>query len=620
MCGVLGIVGNICDEDINWINQASILLKHRGPDFGSLWLSPSKNAVLAHRRLSIIDTSDESNQPFLSTDGKLIISFNGEIYNYIELRNELIALGESFKTSGDTEVLLASYRRWGTNCLDRLNGMFAFAIWDQRRGLGKEQLFVARDRSGKKPFYYRHKIGRFEFSSELKGMKGKGCIDPQGLNHYLALGYVPGDLCIVKGIKKLPPAHAGLMDMANGDFVKWRYWNLPKNTLDNNISGDELANEAWNLIKESVRIRLRSDVPNGIFLSGGLDSSLITAAASSVSDNPVKTFTFSLPGSDLDESSHANLIAKHFGTEHHILKINTPSLKVLDEFGDLIDEPIADSSIIPSFLVSKLTSQHVKVSLGGDGGDELFGGYHHYQNILRDVRALRWIPQSFRTITASLAGRLPGGIKGRNRVASLKRGAIESRIWGTPFFDINLRKKLFSAEYYDCIHTNLSAPEERSLSLKPNNLGIIDSLTRLDFQQQLPDSYLVKVDRASMANSLEVRTPFLDHHLVEFSFAKIPDHWKCNLNERRRVQNLLAKKYLPKKFVIDRKQGFSIPMDNWMRQVDLTQVIEELPKNIFNKSNIENLIQGQKKGRTNGARLFALLMLTYAGKNSFQFN
>ena len=296
-----------------------------------------------------------------------------------------------------------------------------------------------------------------------------------------------------------------------------------------------------------------------------------------------------------------------------------PSLTTLSGFSSLIDEPIADSSIIPSFLVSKLTRKHVKVALGGDGGDELFGGYTHYQDTLRNHRIFRLFPKSVNTALSAIAEHLPAGVSGRNYICSLQKGAIQSRVWGTSFFDINLRKKLLTKDYFELLQTQITAPEDRSLSLIPSNMEIVDSLTRMDFQQQLPDDYLVKVDRASMANSLEVRCPFLDHHLIEFAFSKIPHYWKSNLKERRHIQNILAKEHLPKNFIIDRKQGFSIPMDNWMQKEDLYEHFNELPKTIFNKNFIQKLIKGQRNGRTNGARLFSLLMLTYASKNSFEF-
>ncbi len=617
MCGIVGIVGQVRNEDINWTKDALIFMKHRGPDASSSWIARSGNAILGHRRLSIIDTSKSNDQPLISDDEKIIMIFNGEIYNYIELRDKLVSLGEVFKTKGDTEVLLACYKRWGVKCLEHLNGMFSFAIWDQRRGTGNERLFFARDRSGEKPFYYRFSEGRFEFASELKGIRQKDGLDIESLNYYLALGFVPGDLCITKGIKKLPPAHCGLMDMSNGEMSIWQYWKLPElsTQIGHEIDGEELADEAWSLLLDSVRIRLRSDVPTGVFLSGGLDSSLVTAAASQVSELPIKTFTIGIPGSAMDETDHAQLIADAFSTEHHKLQIERPSLELLDDLSTFVDEPIADSSILPSFMVSRLTSKHVKVALGGDGGDELFGGYQHYQNILRYTFFMNWMPKTFLKHFSSLVANIPAGISGRNRIVSLKDGPFRSGIWGTPYFDLELRSKVFNSEVIDYLGGNLASPEHRSIKILGNSNDAIDSLTRLDFKQLLPDDYLVKVDRASMANSLEVRTPFLDHKLIEFAFKKIPSRWKCTLKERRRIQHLMARKNLPDKFILNRKQGFSVPMDSWIKDISIDELIHSLPKNVFNINFIKDLFVGQKNGRTNGARLFALMMLGISNTN-----
>jgi asparagine synthase (glutamine-hydrolysing) len=613
MCGIVGLIGDIGNEDLDWIARSTEKLSHRGPDATHIWLAPESNALLAHNRLSVIDTNSSSDQPFVSLDGDLVIVFNGEIYNYIELRDSLVKEGESFRTNGDTEVLLASYRRWGFDCLSRLNGMFAFAIWDKRRGVGHEQLFVARDRAGEKPFYYLNGGRSFEFASELKGLRTNRKFDFQGLNHYLALGYVPGDLCIAEGVKKLPPASAGLLDMQNGQFKIWQYWFLPENQTgsNKNVDGDELAEEAWSLLLESTRLRLRSDVPTGVFLSGGLDSSLVTAAATQVSDIPLKTFTIGVPGSSLDESVYAKQISDSFATDHYVLDIDKLSLEILDDFAQFIDEPIADSSVLPSYMVSRLTRQHVTVALGGDGGDELFGGYHHYQNILRSTKSLGHIPVSALNVVSRIAARLPAGIRGRNWLSSQRGGPAESGVWGSPYFDISLRRLLLNPDVVKQLKGGVELPEYRSLALLQNSDGLVDGLTRQDFQQLLPDDYLVKVDRASMANSLEVRTPFLDHNLVEFAFSRIPSDWKCTVNERRKLQNLMAKKYLPSKFEINRKQGFSIPMDDWLRNAQLDCLIELLPKDIFNVNYVKELITGHRRGRTNGARLFALLMLTH---------
>jgi asparagine synthase (glutamine-hydrolysing) len=612
MCGIIGFVGNTSDQDISWIEQSAQKLAHRGPDSAHIWVDPDRKAVLGHRRLSIIDVHQSSDQPFVSRDGNLIIVFNGEIYNYLELREELRREGFSFRTDGDTEVLLASYQRWGFECLDRLNGMFAFAILDKRNGLGREQLFVARDRAGEKPLYYRLSRKKFEFASELKGLRHSQRFDLNGLNHYLALGYVPGDLCISEGVQKLPPAVAGVFDIREGKFRTWKYWSLPKQERQSSerIDGEELAEEAWSLLLESTKLRLRSDVPTGVFLSGGLDSSLVTAAAAQVSNDAVKTFTIGVPGSPLDETKHAQQIADALDTDHHVLPLEKPSLDILDDLTPFIDEPIADSSILPTFMVSRLTRSHVTVALGGDGGDELFGGYHHYQNTLRDMNSLGKIPISVLKMVSRFASLLPAGVRGRNKLASQRAGASQSGIWGSAYFDVDLRRKLLKSDVVHHLSDDIQEPEFRSLALMQDSHDVLDGMTRLDFQQLLPDDYLVKVDRASMANSLEVRTPFLDHRLIEFAFNKIPSDWKCTVTERRRVQNIMAKKYLPKGFELNRKQGFSVPMDEWLRNTDLDRLVETLPREIFNIGYVKDLISGHLRGRTNGARLFALIMLS----------
>lgn len=612
MCGFVGIVGRVTDGDIEWVNKAVALLKHRGPDYGAIWVSQNANAAFGHRRLSIIDTGPESDQPFCSHDGDLVLLFNGEIYNYIELRKELERAGEVFETKGDTEVLLAAYRVWGVNCVKKFNGMFSFAVLDKRNGVGNELLFIGRDRAGEKPLFYFHNHKRFEFASELKGLKCSKEISPQGLNHYLSLGFVPGELCIAEGVKKLPGGHCGIYNFGTGQFHKWEYWHLPCFFERNEIDGEQLAEKTWSLLNKSVKMRLRSDVECGVFLSGGLDSSLVTAAAAEVSSTPIKTFTIGLPGASIDETKHAEVVANFFDTDHHVLNIDTPSLGVLSEFAHLIDEPIADSSIIPTFLVSKMTRSHVKVALGGDGGDELFGGYEYYQTVLNDMRRLRWMPQPFMQAAASLAVMLPAGVVGRNRLGSLLCGPRSSRIWGTPFFDKTLRKRILSGDFFSQIVENLDAPEQRGVTELAYASDVTDGLLRFDFKQQLIDSYLVKVDRASMANGLEVRTPFLDHQLVEFAYANIPTEWKCNSKERRRIQNLMAARYLPESFELHRKQGFSVPMDSWMRSTDFDLLFDSLPTEIFSHKFIKSLISGQMKGRKNGARLFSLFMLSHS--------
>lgn len=617
MCGIVGIVGAKSENDLAWMYKACDKLKHRGPDASGMWISSDKKIALGHRRLSIIDIKSKNNQPFISKDGLLSIVFNGEIYNYVELRKELEVLGERFHTKGDTEVLLAAYRHWGIDCLSKLNGMWAFAIWDRRQGERQEKLFFARDRVGEKPFYYRYQKDCFEFSSELKGLPLKDGIDVRALNHYLALGYVPSDLCIASGVHKLQAGCAGLYNHAHQKLKIWSYWQLPKQKVKNTnfINEEKMAEKVWSLLVDSTRLRLRSDVPTGVFLSGGLDSSLITAATAQICNHPIHTFTIGNPGSTVDETHYARLVANTFRTKHQVLPIEEPSLSIIEELSPFIDEPIADSSILPMFLISRLTRQHVTVALGGDGGDELYGGYHHYQTALRNDTYLGWLPKPLFVPISHLAKKLPPGIHGRNYLSSLQGGPRQAYIWGTPYFDVELRHRILSPDVLVDLGSTLNEPEHTNLSLLSKSQHLVDGLTRLDFQQTLVDDFLVKVDRASMAHGLEVRTPFLDYRLIEQAFSEIPPHWKCTIHERRRIQNLMAKKYLPKNFTLNRKQGLSIPIDQWMQTAEIQEQLTDLPRDLINHTEVIKLCQGQLRNRTNGARLFALLMLDKALKN-----
>lgn len=620
MCGIYGIAKRDALVDGNLLNHQRDLLRHRGPDDAGLWMSPDGRVGLGHRRLAIIDLSPAGHQPMASEDGRLAIVFNGEIYNFRELRGELQQQGYYFLSDSDTEVMLVAYQVWGESCLSRFNGMFAFVIYDRGDEGTPPTLFFARDRAGKKPFYYFYDGREFEFASELKAISHTGEVSLVALNYYLALGYIPGEQCFVEGIKKLPAAHAGRLDLNTFGLNIWQYWHLPANQPDTEASGEALADEAEALLNDAVSLRMVSDVPLGVLLSGGLDSSLIAAIAARQSSSPIKTFTLSLPGSKLDEASYAQCVANHLSTDHHVLELAMPSLGDLEEISHLIDEPLADSSLIPSYLISKLTRQHVTVVLGGDGGDELFGGYSDYPLALATQQQLGWVPRPLLGRFSQLAGLLPAGVRGRNRLFSLRGGALEQQIWGSPYFDIALRKRLFNPDQQRALGDQLEAPERFLLNLFHPGRDAVDCMTRSHFGSILPDDFLVKVDRASMAVSLEARTPFLDHRLVEFAFSKIPSIWKVRGNETRRVEQILAKRYLPSQLDTKRKQGFSIPLDDWMRADKCSMVrnyMQYLPECI-NRDEIEQLIAGLLRGRANGARLYALLVLGIAMKNKGQ--
>lgn len=618
MCGIYGIVNLREPVDADFLKRKRDLLYHRGPDDAGIWISPSRQVGLAHRRLSIIDLTSAGHQPMISQDERCVIVFNGEVYNFQALRAELENFGYQFKGNSDTEVALVSYQAWGNECISRFNGMFALSIYDRGDDNTPPSLFFARDRAGKKPFYYFHEGNRFQFASELKALDTTSSIDISALNYYLALGYIPGELCLAKGVRKLPPAHAARLDMSTLKFQTWRYWNLPVNSANPDTDGEKLADQAESLLMDAVKLRLISDVPVGVLLSGGLDSSLIVAAAARQSEGQVKTFTISLPGTRYDEGTYARCVADYFATEHHVLETRYASMDIINELSSFIDEPIADSSLIPAFMISKLTREKVKVAIGGDGGDELFGGYTHYLTTLTDQHRFAWIPSGLTKTASRIVSYLPSGVKGRNRIASLREGPLQQMIWGSPYFDIALRRRIFTDDQVSSPGFELDAPERWLLNLFKEGCDPVDSMTRTDFGSILPDDFLVKVDRASMANSLEIRSPFLDYRLVEFAFSCIPSRWKVFGGKTRLIQRILAKRMLPSNLSINRKQGFSIPMDDWLR-VDKCRIIRNymsyLPE-VIKRNEVESLIRGHMRGRANGARLYALLMLGIAMKNN----
>jgi asparagine synthase (glutamine-hydrolysing) len=618
MCG---IIGHLNSQPIPM--EAFVVsrdrMTHRGPDDAGIWQNSNGTVLLGHRRLAILDLSPAGHQPMVSECGRFVIVFNGEVYNYLELKSELEALGNRFRGSSDTEVALVAYRQWGDECLNRFNGMFALAIWDKGTSNSPPALFMARDRAGKKPLYYAHSGRTLAFASELKAIPDvmRGGIDFQALNHYLALGYVPGALCIAGGVNKLPPAHAARFRPDTGELKVWRWWELSARRPIESIDVEVLLDEAEAVLRDAVRLRMRSDVPVGVLLSGGLDSSLIVACAAQADSQAIKTFTMGLPGSDLDETSYAAIVAKHFGTDHHVLELSRPSLDILDEMTPFIDEPIADSSIIPTYMVSRLTAQHVKVALGGDGGDELFGGYSDYTTAFTDNARFGWLPDQIFRLSAALAERLPTGMPGRNRISALRGGPFQSLVWGSPYFDAIARRRILDPELIEALGDDFLAPELFRYNLFQTGRDSVDSMTRTHFGSILPDDFLVKVDRASMAVSLEMRAPFLDKALVEFAFGRLPSKWKVSGTQGRRLEKLLGKRLLPSALDINRKQGFSIPLNEWIRGADggrLDDIQDQLAPWISNNE-LHKLKVGHLAGRANGSRLFCLIMLDLFTKN-----
>ena len=607
MCGLVGICSTSRIDDRSWLVAGRDAMAHRGPDDAGEWWSRNGCVGLAHRRLSIIDLSAAGHQPMSDVAGRLTIVFNGEIYNFADLRLELEAKGAMFRSHSDTEVILAAYREWGAECVSRLNGMFAFALYDAEQ----QVVLLARDRAGEKPLFYHYADGTLRFASELKGLLADPAlprrIEPESLDCYLALGYVPGGRCILQGFNKLPAAHALRFDMKSGLAKVWRYWQLPD--LRTSAVPDEAAllDELESLLQDSVRRQLVADVPVGVLLSGGVDSSLVTAMARR-SSSKLKTFTIRFPGhGSLDETEHARLIARHFATEHVELEAQPTTADLLPRLARQFDEPVLDSSMIPTFLVCELVRRHCTVALGGDGGDELFGGYGSYSRLLWMENRLGRVPRPLRSLISMTAERaLPVGLKGRNWLQGLGADLQRGLPLVSSFFSPTTRTRLMAAEH----GWPLVAEQVMARDVSPR-VDLLQRATRTDFSNYLAEDILVKVDRASMLSSLEVRAPLLDYRLIEFAFGKVPSRLKATPREKKTLLKRLTMRVLPPEFDRQRKQGFSIPLARWLRAGAFREMFHEVlldPQTMFDRRTVRKLLAGQDRGRSNGERLFGLVL------------
>jgi asparagine synthase (glutamine-hydrolysing) len=543
--------------------------------------------------------------------GELRIVFNGEIYNFRELREELAAKGHVFRSRTDTEVILAGYREWGTDCLERFNGMFAFALYDQPR----RRLFLARDRAGEKPLFYRVAAGELRFASELKALLADlslpRVIDPEALDCYLAFGFVPSGRCILQGVNKLLPAHALIFEVETGQTRLWRYWDLPSPSVNGGkgVHAEELVEELEYLLEDAVRRQLVADVPVGVLLSGGIDSSLVTGMAARATCN-VKTFTVRFPGYGFyDETEHARLVARHFGTEHVELDAAQATPELLPQLARQYDEPVVDSSMIPTSLLCQLVRHHCTVALGGDGGDELFGGYVHYPRLVRLHRYAGWIPLPLRRAVAAAATvALPVGLKGRNWLQAFGADLRHGVPLIASYFDRGTRARLLDG----AAGSWLPVAEQIRDEVIRSEGDLVERATRADFRLYLAEDILVKVDRASMLHSLEVRAPFLDYRIIEFAFGEVPSRLKAGAHERKILLKKLAARVLPAGLDLERKQGFSIPLGLWLRSGPwlrfFRDVLLDANDGMFDRSCLERLLDGQARGYANSERLFALVL------------
>jgi asparagine synthase (glutamine-hydrolysing) len=534
------------------------VIRHRGPDDEGYWVDDG--VALGMRRLSIIDLST-GHQPIHNEDGSVWIVFNGEIYNYRELRTELEAAGHSFYTSTDTETIVHAYEQWGKGAIPRLRGMFGLAIWNTK----SRELLVARDRIGIKPMHYAVAGGRLYFGSELKSLLQAPDLprdlDPDALDHYLSFLYTPRDGSIFKHVRKLPPGH--LLTWRDGRLAIDRYWQMPASETFTGTEGDAVG-QLREVLTDAVRSHLVSDVPLGAFLSGGIDSSLVVGLMSEVSGSRVKTFSIGFDEPEFDELEPARRVAQHFGTEHHEFVVKPDGVSILDALVSHFDEPFADSSAIPTWYVSEMARRHVTVVLSGDGGDELFGGYDRYVPHPRVVAFDRYSPRALRRVAAIAAARLPHGARGRNFLRHVGRDEQGRYLDAIRFFGADEKPALLAAGLQRAIsepdpETRLARHFERFA-----HLPWPSQMMRFDAETYLPEDVLTKVDRMSMAHSIESRVPLLDNEVITFA-SSLPASLKIKDGRRKHVLKEVAATLLPAEILNRRKQGFGVPLGTWFR-------------------------------------------------------
>lgn len=618
MCGIAGIVqkNNLVDKEL--FNSMLRSIAHRGPDDQRAWFSVSKNVALGHRRLAIIDLSEGGSQPRISPDGRYTITFNGEIYNYLEIKKELSQLGWNFISKSDTEVLLYAYIQWKENCLQKLNGMFAFAIWDEY----EQKLFAARDRLGEKPFKYYYTPEKFIFASEIKALLQDPAIhreiDWQAIDLALSFRFIPAPATGFKKIFKLPAGH--YLIWQNSELKIISYWN-PDAFLHEQTekSEEEWKKELWDLFLDSVKLRLFSDVSLGAFLSGGIDSSSVIAATRELGIDKVQTFVISINGKSQDQI-YAKKTAEYFGTNHHEIEIDhIDYMAVLDKLVTQYDEPFFDQSALPSLLISQEIKKYVTVVLSGDGGDELFGGYRNYQ-FINFLNAYFKLPQFARVA-------LPFILK------PFKNTVYKTEVLSKTFYEAythyySLWKKYLPISKRYLTKTDLYQPEtmaqlnlNNSIEIMEKWFGIASSDMRnqamvVDMKGQLADGYLTKVDMATMANNLEVRPPFLDYRLVERS-VRLPSDLKIKGKNTKYIWKEIIKNKVPVEIIQRPKMGFAIPLDKIIK-TSLKSVIEEtlLSANsnlssVFSMQTIKTLWQDHLYNRADYSNhLWSLLILS----------
>jgi asparagine synthase (glutamine-hydrolysing) len=617
MCGIVGIVKNDNSPvDQSLISRMCDAIRHRGPDEDGFYFS--EGVGLGMRRLSIIDLKG-GQQPIHNQDRNAWIVFNGEIYNYRELRDKLEKLGHTFYTNSDTEAIIHTYDQYGADCPKHLRGMFAFAIWDERT----RELFLARDRVGKKPILYAHVNGKLIFGSEFSALLlhpdiGRE-IDTEAIHHYLSFMCVPAPLTAYRAIRKLEPGHS--LRWRKGEIKIEQYWQ-PDFSKKIKISEQEAGERTVEILRDAVKVRLMSEVPLGAFLSGGIDSSAVVALMSQESSEPVKTFSIGFEEQDFSELHHARRVAEHVGADHHEFIVRPDALEVLPLLVEHYGEPYADSSAIPTYYVARETRKHVTVALNGDGGDESFAGYERYA-AMRLAEKYHRIPAVLRDSLVQQAIRLiPSSETKRSRMRDVKRfiqaaslPKVERYLRWVSVFDTAAKASLYSAEFLHETQSIRAADILNPWFSRANGAGIVDAALLADINTYLPNDLLVKVDIATMAVSLEARSPFLDHHLIEFA-ASLPEKLKLRGLTTKYLLKRMLKKLLPAENLDRRKMGFGVPIGHWFRgklQPFLRETVlseRALNRGLFRPEAVKQLVELHTRGeRDYSHQLWTLLML-----------
>ncbi len=618
MCGICGIVKTDLNDLVEYgtIKKMCDTIIHRGPDDEGILIDA--HVGIGMRRLSIIDLHT-GKQPISNEDGSIWIVFNGEIYNFFELRVELEKKGHRFSTRTDTEVIVHAYEEYGENCPQKLNGMFAFAIWDKPKNL----VFLARDRIGIKPLYYYFDRNRLVFGSEIKAMLEAGeipkRIDLQALDNFLTFEYIPAPLSIFQDIKKLPAGYT--LTFHNKNIRLKNYWELHFKT--NGHAEMKIQKDIRDLLQDSVRIRLISDVPLGAFLSGGIDSSTIVALMSRVMDRPVKTFSIGFEDSTYNELKYARIIAKTFNTEHHEFIIKPDAVELTENLLNYLDEPFGDFSIFPTYLVSKMAREFVTVVLSGDGGDELFAGYDTYIADKMYLRYLKLPPFLRNGLLKKMMNLIPPSSKKKGLINKVKR-FVEGTALPEDLRHVRWMIFLQEAEKEQLYHPNMRSGifEKDSYRFIRNHFQNIayhkqdetNQQLYVDIKTYLVDDILVKVDRMSMATSLEARVPFLDYRFVELC-ASIPSHLKLNGRKTKYILKKSMEDLLPREILYRGKEGFSIPIKNWLKKelkpmmTDVLSAEKINREGFFDSQYVEKLKTEHIKGIKNHShRLWALMV------------